>query len=165
MSDRLQAKIRKKPQRVLSLPFLSMAVCYALLTPTRADSGAPIVFFNCVPDEHAVYIKTAVSYEEYPTFGNEHAINVDKLTEKGKRLECALSSTQRVVANIHVDFSHPRNDGVEVWVDKKFLWKVPFCPFHDASFLVTVEDDKEAKAIYFEDGIPRKSPQIVVYYC
>jgi len=157
MNDELEARIRKKPYRVLALPFLLTAVCYAVLTPMRADSGAPIILFNCAPDEHAAHIKTAVSYEEDPTFGNEHLIDVDKLTKKGKTLECELSRTHRVVANIYVDFLHPRNDGVKVWVDSEYLGKLSFCPFHDAAFLVTVEGDHKVKSIYFGDGIAKKS--------
>jgi hypothetical protein len=129
------------------------------LSSARADGGTMIVYFNCSPDKHAAYVKAEISYEPEPDFG-KNVTSVDKLTDEGKRLECNISSTQKMIINIRKSSAHPRNNNVVVMLNDKYLGDLTFHSYHDSSILVSETDSNQVNAMYFEDGIPRNPPAV-----
>ena len=144
----------------LALALFAPGISLLSSPPAFADGGAMIVYFNCSPDKHAAYVKTAISYEPIPDF-DKHITSLDTVNDEGKMLECNISQTQRLTINIRKSSSHPTNNNLIVTLNADYLGDLTFQPYHDASMLVTELDANQSEVMYFEDGIPQIPPKVV----
>jgi hypothetical protein len=108
----------------------------------HADGGVEIVKYHCMPEQHSVYVGTAIVHENTDDFGEGVIEMGPKLVGDEKTLECQLSAADKAVIHVGQSHEYPRNNNVQIKINGRLFKSLSFSPGGEVYYLITADNNK-----------------------